>query len=144
MSAITHIATVETTASGSVTFSSIPTTYKHLKLIAQNIGNDARVTSPGGNFFRSYLRAIGTTYQADRLTSVASNLRMLTSSGSMLEIDFLNYSNAMYYNGFTVRHGNGQGAVYLVASFQSVFGAMEEFGISAVNAGATLSLYGVD
>ena len=163
--AFESIATV--TASGgetSLTFSSIPSTYKHLQIrgIGRNSTNDYLQlkfnSDSGANYARHYLRGSGTAASVGGAISqtIMSRQGEYTTATSVFApaiIDIIDYANTSKYKTvrtFSGADDNGSGPiswVYLASGLWQSTAAISTIQISSGSgtyyAGTTYALYGI-
>lgn len=148
-----------TTASASITFSSIPNTYTDLKLIinAESTGDSylvLRLNSNSGTVYsNTEFRGIGSgTGSSQRLTGetyayLSPALPSTTTDGGVITADMSNYSNSNVFKTVLVRQGTAAGGVMGIANLYrstSVISAMEVIVLGNTLAiGSVLTLYGI-
>jgi len=124
-----------TGASGTITFSSIPSTYSHLQIRAfahstRTVGTDAGITmtvnsDSGSNYSRHILYGNGSTVTASAASSTTTyyNYDITADNGNSSTytafiIDFLDYADGNKYKTLRLLHGfdkNGSGQIALVS-----------------------------
>ena len=108
------------TATGSITFSSIPSTYTDLRLVVTGKTSDSSgyfniyINGDSSNtwYSRTYLYGNGSSAGSNRSSNTASGLQMNCATSSMtvndwpVFTDFMNYANTSIYKTALARSGN--------------------------------------
>lgn len=136
-----------------VTFSSIPNTYTDLVLIISGTGSaqvDLRYklnSDTASNYSRTYIVGTGTTVTKGRDSSLTYlPLSYLDTSLTTCIVNFLNYSNTVYYKTILSRASSGGGTNAMVGLWRSIaaISTIEMTTSSGtVVAGTTFTLYGI-
>lgn len=166
LSSYESIATVSGTgSSGTITFSSIPSTFKHLQIRA--IGRDTtaattrsidvRVNSDtGSNYARHLLNGNGTAVSATGADTVsAMDFGLVTGASAaantmgVLIVDVLDYASTSKYKTFRVFNGedrNGAGNIYINSGLWMSTSAITSISFivsTAWTTSTTFALYGI-
>jgi hypothetical protein len=151
----TTIATTTlTTASASVTFSSIPGTYTDLVLVANVVAASTTYISgqvngdTGTNYSSTYIDGSGTSATSGRTTNATSYGSARTNPDSVTIIQYMNYSNTTTYKTILEKistAGSGVNAWVALWRNTAAITSITLFTDSANNwsAGTTFSLYGI-
>lgn len=149
--------TVSGSLTTSYTFSSIPSTYTDLVLIIGNAGASAGVDGicqvngdTGANYSQTHLRGTGSAAQSGKYTEwyLNSAATWNTTTNYTHILNFLNYGNTTAYKTMLQRGNNASGEVNANVNLWRSTSAINSITIKAgstakINAGTTLSLYGI-
>jgi len=144
----------------SYTFSSIPSTYTDLIIVAQasvtSGDSNFRLTfngDTGSNYSRTYLSGSGSSATSGRASSVAYIVAndegyLHVGQPTMLTINVQNYSNSTTYKTTLSRSGNGSNngtaaVVGLWRSTSAITSLTLTIDASTFTAGSTFTLYGI-
>jgi hypothetical protein len=149
--------TTLSTAASSITFSSIPSTYTDLVLVAKLTRDNAG--SPivrfngdtSSNYSATYLDGNGTTVISSRSSNVTVGYINYNSDpvlNGILIVDLLNYSNTTTYKTYLANGSNAGNAVDRVVGLWRSTSAISTILLAAENggnyfAGGTATLYGI-
>jgi hypothetical protein len=151
-----------TSATDSVTFSSIPQTYTDLVLVINSLANSSTISSviqvgngsidTGSNYSTTILYGDGTTVASTRIQGTLANLNFYaeasTTSPNTIIVNLQNYSNTTTRKTFLSRGSgaiNGVSAIVGVWNSTSAINAIKVSRSAANNyaAGSTFTLYGI-
>ena len=159
----TPIATYTLGSNGTITFSSIPSTYTDLRLVINggitNTGWDTRWrinSDTGANYSQTRITGDGSAAASGRTANATKFANNAGSGTNVLEtttlIDFLNYSNTTTYKTCLSRGNDTATALSAIvglwnstSAINSIFiycGASND-GVSNLYAGTTATLYGI-
>jgi len=154
---------------GTVTFSSIPTTYTDLRLIIKGgfvdngfifgirVGNGS--VDSGTNYSFTWMRGNGTSATSGRYSGMTLGAACEEGKDDLNNIcivDFMNYSNTSTYKTWVTRKGNAgnttdstvnlwrsTSAINTIAIAESGAGGTGSFNYGNMLAGTTFTLYGI-
>lgn len=150
--------TVGSGGTSSITFSSIPATYKHLQLRLMTIGNGSITTSgfmalngdsTSSNYYTHYLYGNGSSALASTNQNNYVPFAMGTSSAPAVEIlDFLDYTNTnknKTIRSLTGVDANGSGQISLVSILWNNTSAINSISLSftTIQQYSSFALYGI-
>jgi len=143
-------------ATASVTFSSIPSTYQDLVLVCNGIRSAAAVTAvqlngdTASNYSQTLLSGNGSSASSSRNTSVGNGVLDYTgntTNPSTTVAHFLNYANTNTYKTFLSRANNASDFVGAYVNLWRSTAAINSIyiyaGSGTFNAGSTFNLYGI-
>jgi hypothetical protein len=143
-------------ATASVTFSSIPSTYQDLVLVCNAIRSASAVTAvqlngdTANNYSQTLVAGNGTSAVSSRNTSVGNGVidyTANTTNPSTTVAHFLNYANTNTYKTFLSRANNASDFVGAYANLWRSTAAISSINIFTTpvtfNAGSTFTLYGI-
>ena len=144
-------------AAGSVTFSSIPSTYTDLVLVTNVIGTgDLQVNGrlngdSGANYSSYYFVGNGTTGSGARQNNAnyfaTDYYFSVTTNGNATVMHFMNYSNATGNKSILVRSNAADKAVMAITNIWSSTAAINSIALTAsqnnFNTGSMFTLYGI-
>lgn len=159
-STMTPIATITlTSATTTVTFSSIPQNYTDLRIVAAPIGTvsiqiKSRLNGDSGtNYSNTQLVGDGTTITSARESNVAhigfDYWYGANSSGGIVTLDLMNYANTTTYKTLIARSGVGNAGTYTTVGLWRNTTAVNSFQFIVRNntdtfaAGSTFTIYGI-
>lgn len=149
--AATYEPIATTTASGAVTFSSIPSTYTDLILIVKNssasggINNTIRVNGDTGtNYSSTQVYASSGAPGSLRTSNASSSWGGIGGADSITIIQFMNYSNTTTYKTWIGRGSGPNNYITMDVDLWRSTAAINSIYIdSGAAAGSTFTLYGV-
>lgn len=159
------ISTITLGSTGGVSFTSIPSTYKHLQLRCSLIGNDASLITvryngdTGTNYARHWILGDGTNVLLNGEQNmsywrggVTPNSGVTTTIFTPVIIDIIDYASTKYktsrsFNGFDLNGTWGQG-VYMLSGLWMDSSAINQIDLNIQTsngfiAGSVFSLYGI-
>jgi len=154
-STMTPIATnTLTTASSTITFSSIPQNYTDLILVTSNTSTaglggvylDQINGDTGANYSHTKLYGTGSAAASDRNSAdTGVNIGLTDSTQSDNTFQFMNYSNSTTYKTVVARGNSASGQVRASVALWRSTAAITSFRLSGVTfaIGSTFTLYGI-
>lgn len=150
--------TVGTGASGTINFTSIPSTYTDLIVVCNNTNTSAANMymtfngDSGAHYSETYLNGNGTTASSGRDTTPYLN-RSTTISTTPVQtvIHIMNYANTTTYKTALARYANGSGETNTVVilwrgssgSSTDAITSVQIVGTTAFTTNSTFTLYGI-
>ena len=139
-------------ATTSYTFSSIPSTYTDLVLVVSVLGNGPQYAryrfngDTGTNYSYTVISGDGTSATSSRATSAAGLNMGLNNTNAMNILNVMNYANTTTYKTALARRGDASfGLDQYVGLWRSTaaINSIEFYSPNNLNAGTTLTLYGI-